>query len=170
LSCEAVPEQAPKSQEDVAKEIETLGGKVFWVDELPGRPPYIAHFRGSRFTDKNIVRYLAALPTLTQVRLLDTNVTCKGLKALRGLTSLRALVIATRKGSKKMTKDEFELFKSMKKLTSLVIIGYAVPTDLAAELKRKNALLMLVIIDRCAAKATFVLGDQGQVGFRQEGS
>jgi hypothetical protein len=25
-------------------------------------------------------------------------------------------------------------------------------------------------IDRCAAKATFVLGDQGQVGFRQEGS
>jgi hypothetical protein len=31
-------------------------------------------------------------------------------------------------------------------------------------------MLDAAVIDRCAAKATFVLGDQGQVGFRQEGS
>jgi hypothetical protein len=47
--------------------------------------------------------------------------------------------------------------------------GEASPVDVKRFIN-EAALTPEQLIDRCAAKATFVLGDQGQVGFRQEGS
>jgi hypothetical protein len=141
-----LPYVGPRAaQNELIKEIEALGGKVILDVDTPGQPPLVILFFGSKFTDRNVKKYIPVFPTLQQLVFVNTKVSYKGLGALPGLFNLRSLSLHIRDGRQELTEKELKLFGQIDGLRHLTIIGYKLPPNAVRQLEKRKPKLLTII-------------------------